>query len=131
MDGDLRKIFRRHLPQVAWTTIETGHVEPGVPDLQGCHDGVEFWVEMKQTTINIVKVQAAQVAWHTLRHLRGGRTFFAVRRHVRATDELFLIAGREAAKLRAEGLRATSPLLVCGRGPTAWDWGRVLSLLRG
>jgi hypothetical protein len=62
MDGELRQIFRKHLPKVAWSTIETGIVEPGVADLNGCILGKEFWLEMKKTDCNTVIVQASQVA---------------------------------------------------------------------
>jgi Holliday junction resolvase len=128
MDGELRAVFRHHLPRVGWTTIETAAVEPGVPDLNGCFDGVEFWVEMKQTEGWTVEVKAAQVAWHKLRQSKGGRTFFAVRR--KRTD-LYLIHGRHADVLKTEGLKTCPALLHYGGGPSEWGWVEVLCTLLG
>jgi hypothetical protein len=129
MDGELRTIFRRHLPMVAWTTIETAAVEPGVPDSEGCYEGVEFWVEMKKTHAWAVEVKPSQVAWHKLRQSKGGRTFFAVRRRNASVDELWLIGGQHAALLREEGLRPCPHILRCERGPARWVWAAVLDAL--
>jgi hypothetical protein len=127
-DGDLRKIFRNHLPMVAWSTIETGAVEPGVADLNGLLNGVEFWVENKRTLAYAVEVKPSQVAWHRLRWAKRGRTFFAVRR---CGSELWLIEGRHALQLKDYGLRDCPTLLVADGGPARWPWARVLDLLVG
>ena len=126
LDGELRTIFRRHLPTVAWTTIETAAVEPGVPDSNGCYGGIEFWVEMKKTNGWAVEVKPAQVAWHKLRQSKRGKTFFAVRRK---NDELYLIHGRYAAELREGGLKACPCLLSCAGGPASWKWDEIFGIL--
>jgi hypothetical protein len=127
MDGELRKLFRRHLPRVAWSSIETGAVEPGVADMNGCRDGVEVWVEMKKTDGWTVDVKISQVAWHKLRQSRGGRTFFAVRRG----DSLRIFHGRDAESLRAAGLKGTAALLTTDGGPSSWDWAEIEKTLFG
>lgn len=149
-DGGLRPLFRQHLPTVDWQTIETGLVEGGVPDSDGCHPravpcpacgarGVEFWIEYKQTHAYAVKVKTEQVGW-ALRRLRaGGRAFFAVRRWTDvgprrgpAVDELWLISGWAARELRATGLVGLPPDAILGRwggGPARWDWPAVLAAL--
>jgi len=128
-DGDLRAIFRRNLPKVAWSTIETAAVEPGVPDANGCYNGVEFWVENKRTDAWAVEVKPSQVAWHRLRHSKGGRTFFAVRRQNGSADELYIIRGRYAEQLRQGGIRACPHLVKTEGGPARWSWGAVLDAL--
>jgi hypothetical protein len=129
-DGGLRGLFRLYLPRVAWSTIETGSVEPGVADLNGVIDGVEFWVENKKCEANAVEVKPSQVAWHRLRHYRRGRTFFAVRQMtVHDEDNLYLISGREAEQLKEMGLRGCTVLLKTEGGPTRWDWKKVLRVL--
>lgn len=128
MDGELRSVFRKHLPRVGWTSIETAGTEPGVPDLNGCYEGVEFWVENKKTDAWAVEVKPSQVGWHKLRQSKGGRTFFAVRRQ---RDELHLIHGRYADVLRHDGLRECPTLLLCEGGPAAWDWAGILGVLIG
>jgi hypothetical protein len=125
VDGDLRAIFRNHLPQVAWSSIETGAVEPGVADMNGCLNGVEFWIEMKRTFFSAVDVKPSQVAWHRLRQSKGGRTFFAVRRR----SDLFLISGSHAVELRREGLSGCPFLLFTDGGPSGWDWRAILAIL--
>jgi hypothetical protein len=129
MDGELRMIFRQHLPRVGWTTIETAAVEPGVPDFNGCYDGIEFWVEMKQTSAWAVEVKKSQVAWHRLRQSKGGRTFFAVRQRNAAQDNLFLINGSYAAKLRESGLKGCPHLVLASGGPAKWNWIAILDAL--
>jgi hypothetical protein len=131
VDGELRTIFRQHLPMVAWTTIETAAVEPGVPDFEGCYEGVEFWVEMKRTDAWAVDVKPSQVAWHKLRQSKRGRTFFAVRRRNGGADELYLIGGQHAALLKEEGLRPCPAIVKCEGGPSRWVWAAVLDALMG
>jgi hypothetical protein len=129
MDGELRSIFRKHLPQVGWSTIETGGVEPGVPDANGCYEGVEFWVEHKRTEGWALDVKPSQVAWHKLRQSKGGRTFFAVRRRNGGADELYLIHGSYALRLFNEGLQGCPYLVKSDGGPARWGWAAVLDAL--
>jgi hypothetical protein len=134
MDGELRTIFRRRLPMVAWSTIETGGVEPGVADSNGLYDGIEFWVEHKKTEAWAVEVKPSQVAWHKLRQSKRGRTFFAVRRSTLRgprVDELYLIGGQHAALLKQEGLKPCPFILKCEGGPANWSWASVLDALIG
>lgn len=130
MDGELRRKFREHLPMVQWSTIETSQTEPGTPDLHGCYLGRDAWVEAKLTSGFAVHVKPTQVVWHTLRDAAGGSSFFAVRRHKRFKfDELYLVEGRHAGRLKGVGLSGVPHLGMFPGGPARWDWGRVLALL--
>jgi hypothetical protein len=130
MDGGLRTLFRKHLPTVQWSTIETATAEPGMPDLNGCWQGVDIWVEAKLTSGYSVLVKPSQVAWHTLRAANGGRSFFAVRRTKPFRhDELYLVRGNHAGKLRGLGLSAVPHACMSSGGPANWDWDRVLKVL--
>lgn len=112
----------------------------GVPDLNFCIDGVEGWVEMKQTDGWAVTLEPEQVSWLFRRHRNGGRVFVAVRRwhdggprRGPACDELWLLRGQYAPDLKTLGLKwaMTSPALL-GRwchGPARWDWDAVRSIL--
>lgn len=139
-DGGLRPLFRKHLPGVDWCSIETGLTASGVPDLNGCRAGVEFWVECKQTAAWAVEVRPMQVGWHLRRLRAGGRTWFAVRRRCPAgrrrpaADELWLVRGRAAGDLRRLGLAQLHPEDVAGSwggGPARWAWSAVESVLLG
>jgi hypothetical protein len=135
MDGDLRSKFRSNLPRVHWLSIETGGTEPGVADLNGCLDGVEFWLECKKTAAWAVEVKPSQVAFHTHRWRCGGRTYVAVRRvrpsgaRTTACDELYLLRGTDIATLRDAGLSEILALGTWKGGPAMWDWEAMLEIM--
>lgn len=147
VDDGLRKIFRDQLRAgVQWTSIETGGTGQGIPDSEFCAaGGAQGWVEFKWTDGWAVTLEAEQIAWHTVRALRGGRSFIAVRRHTtagprkgKAVDELWLLPGWAAKDVKVGGLKwalehADMGLLL-GRwagGPARWDWAAVRRLLVG
>lgn len=137
-DGNLGSIFQKHLPKVHWQRIET-LIGRGTPDLNGCLDGKEFWIENKSTSGWAVKFEDGQVAWHERRCRAGGRTFVAVRRQANvgprrgdACDELWLFRGQEARRVCAEGLKGKQSIPVCGiwhGGPAKWDWDWIRKVL--
>lgn len=155
MDGDLRKIFREHLPMVHWQSIETGMTGRGIPDTNGCYQGTEFWVEFKQTRHWTVGLRPEQVAWISRRARAGGRVWVAVRRRptpssrrqrvlvgrkdigvpgrgAPVADELWLLYGSAAKSLVDGGLRHAGPSSVAGTyygGPGQWPWQTILGLL--
>lgn len=131
-DGDLRKIFRKYLPRVHWISVESRLTDSGIPDLNGCLEGVEFWVECKATRGHAVVMRPAQVGWLARRHRAGGRVLVAVRRRARHADELWLVAGEAAAILRSGGLAALPRRAVLGcwdGGPARWPWTSVRTAL--
>ncbi len=137
-DGDLRKIFQRHLPTFHWQAVETWSTGQGVPDVNFCHDGIEGWIEFKATKAWAVQVRPGQVAWIERRARAGGRVFLAVRRKsvARGTklDELWLLDHRAARKLATPktGLNNLPGDLILGsfgNSPAYWDWGRIQKVL--
>src|SRR5215213_7651185 len=93
-DGGLGKLIPDHLPQVHFQRIETGGTGRGVPDLNGCWGGTEFWIENKHTAGWCVprdKMRAEQVGWLERRARAGGRVFLAVRQTGRRRDDLWLL----------------------------------------
>jgi hypothetical protein len=134
-DNGLRPLIRKHLRQgIWWTTIETGLVTQGVPDLNFISDGAcEGWVECKATKAWSVKFRPLQIGWHERRRRMGGRTWIAIRRQTTGgarmgdtVDELYLVPGRHAAKLADGGLRECPDVLFMGDGgPEHWRWTDV------
>lgn len=59
------------IPNFYWQRIEST-TSSGIPDLNGIHNGIEFWVELK---IGIPRLRPAQVAWHTKAKAQGRRVF--------------------------------------------------------
>lgn len=134
-DGGLRSLFRKHLKEVDWQSIETA-VSRGVPDTNGCAFGAEFWIEFKATAGWTVTLRPEQVAWLLRRSRAGGHTYVGVRRRCiagprrQAADELYLFPGCVARELLDGGLRGSATLLgVWGRGPAQWDWRGIGEIL--
>lgn len=129
-DGELRKIFREHLPAVHWQSVETGGTGRGVPDLNGCYNGNEVWIENKSAVGFRVLLRPEQVAWLERRDRAGGRTFIAVRK---GKDALYLFPGRAARLLLRNTLRTLpSSLLGTWKGlPSAWNWVEISDILFG
>jgi hypothetical protein len=135
IDGGLRALFRAHLPAFHIVAIETGGTGRGIPDLEYCYQGKTGWIECKQTSGFAVGLQPEQVAWLTRRARAGGRCWVAVRRRApagprrgAAVDALYLVEGRYAAGLKAQGLGAVAVDCWAG-GPARWDWAEVARLL--
>lgn len=128
MDGDLNKIFRRHVPEAHWTRIESRLTGSGIPDLC-CALKSTFWVETKKARGNKVVFQPFQVPW-LQRHARaGGRCFVAVRRAGRAADELWLFDGADAGHVEDHGLDPDVALGLWSGGPARWDWAAIRKTL--
>jgi hypothetical protein len=128
-DGGLRQLFRHHLPIWDWQPIETAAISPGVPDLNGCWEGREVWVEMKQTRGWAVKFQPMQPGLITRRVAHGGHVFIAVRHQSIGADALHIYHGRSVLDLQAQGLRAPGRLLLGIGSPARWDWNMVHHIL--
>lgn len=140
IDGGLRPLFRAHLPQFDWTSIESGATGGGIPDSNFCSRGIEGWIEYKQTPGYTVTLQPEQIGWIARRVRHGGRVWVAVRRRAAAgprrggpCDELHLFKGKHVKVARSTGLRgawAADAVHVWHNGPTAgWDWQAVAALL--
>jgi Holliday junction resolvase len=125
MDGGLRLLFRKHLTKVDWQAIESS-TGLGIPDLNGCVDGIEFWIECKAAAHWRVKISPEQVGWAERRARRGGRVFLAARR---ASDELWLFKASSVRDLASQRLDAVPCLGHWAGGPARWDWPAVSSLL--
>jgi len=70
--------IRNALPRVDWQRIENV-AGTGVPDVNGCIDGIEFWFESKIGTSGTFTIRPDQIAWLTRRYNKGGRVFIVLR----------------------------------------------------
>jgi hypothetical protein len=135
-DGDLRLLFRKRFSDWQWSPIESGSTTLGLPDSEFCAPGgVAGWLEFKLTHAHAVKFRPLQTHWLETRAGLGGRCAVAVRRRPTAkqyagVDELWLVAGRDAPRLEAEGISAAVGLCVGARGPASWNWAVVEEFLR-
>lgn len=89
---------------VHWTRVEAWSL-PGVPDLNGCMQGMDFWVELKVLTTKsdkkFPKWRPHQVAWQTSRTSVGGLVWNLV--HHLSSNRLLFIRGDNLAKRLMDG----------------------------
>ncbi len=131
MDGNLRQLFRKHLPHFHWVSVETGSTGRGIPDSEYCHAGVSGWIEFKKTSTNASGLRPEQIAWLERRGRAGGRCWAAVRRQHSGgprkghpVDELYLIDGKYISGLINNGVDWSTFLRWKG-GPAHWDWSEI------
>lgn len=110
----------------------------GIPDTNGCLDGVEMWIEFKKTSIRRVTFRPGQPAWIHRRYRAGGRVWIAIRytheggpRLGDPVDDLVLVYGGHILELARDGLE---DYMISGRwrgGPRRWPWSTIQGLLVG
>lgn len=140
IDGGLRPLFRKYIPQAQWTTIESGMTSRGIPDSEYCFpNGISGWIEFKKTMAWSVNMRPEQCAWLTRRARLGGRALIAVRRlslggpRRDAADELWIVSGAYAVELKRGGLKALPSGAVLGcwwGGSGRWLWTGVTEVLK-
>ncbi len=73
--------MRTNLPQIHLQRIETGMTGAGVPDVNGCANGKEFWVELKEIhSGNSLTLRPMQISWLAKRASHGGQVFVMARK---------------------------------------------------
>jgi len=134
-DGGLRPIFRHQFKTWQWSTIEVGATQGGLPDNEFCTpEGIQGWIELKQTHIFYVKVKPLQVAWLMRRCRYGGNAWIAVRRTPQSQkeigiDQLWLMKGDQAANLATAGLQGIDHYTIWEGGPSNWNFAEIGHML--
>ena len=86
-EKELWLLIRENLTNVHLQRIETGMTGAGVPDVNGCGFGKEFWIELKEIHQgNKLTLRPMQVSWLAKRAMHGGQVFVLARKN----DELKL-----------------------------------------
>ena len=117
------QLVKKNLPNTHLQRIETGGTGRGIPDLNGCYKGVEFWVELKVVNAGkMIRLRPEQIGWLVKRSMHGGRSFVLVRT---PDAQIYLYPGKDAREVLEEGLRR-EPLL-CLTKP--YDWPKLLTVL--
>ena len=74
--------MRTNLPNIHLQRIETGMTGAGVPDVNGCAKGKEFWVELKEIhSGNKLTLRPMQISWLAKRASYGGQVFVMARKN--------------------------------------------------
>jgi Holliday junction resolvase len=122
-ESRLWKTLRDGLTDVHWTRIESW-AAPGVPDVNGCAEFGEFWIELKVIKNNRIKLSPHQIAWHTLRTRIGGRSYILAREA--AKTPLILFSGEQAKDLHDKKINEISPM---AKIEHPYDWARFRKTL--
>ena len=73
-ESKLYQELRKALPNVHFQRIET-NVGLGIPDVNGCCKGIEFWLELKVSSGTALRLSKFQKSWIIRRGREGGRVF--------------------------------------------------------
>jgi len=106
-ESRLWKVLRGGLTGVHWTRIESW-ASPGVPDVNGCADFGEFWIELKVIKHNRVLLSPHQIAWHVTRTRFGGITYILAR--AAGKTPLILFSGKQAKLLKDKKIGEIDPI---------------------
>ena len=79
---------RASKPTKVFATRIENRAGGGIPDVHCVWDGLPFWIELKASAFDRVKLSPHQIAWHTSYHSRGGLSFFLVSTPVRGSSAL-------------------------------------------
>lgn len=118
----LRDNFKKLEPRIHLQRLESS-VGNGVPDVNGCLAGRDFWLELKLVTGNQVKLTPLQAAWLKTRAEAGGRSFVLARKG----DTFRLWHGEDAPAVRETGW-SYPPLWELAK---PWDWRSLLAMVTG
>tara|TARA_R100001530_G_scaffold2574_1_gene4177 strand:+ start:579 stop:953 length:375 start_codon:yes stop_codon:yes gene_type:complete len=113
--------IKRALPYVHWQRIETGTGQ-GVPDVNGCIGGDEFWLELKIAQGNKVNITPNQIAWLMQRIDAGGKAWIIVKKK----EQIFIYNGYQGAFLLDKGLKL-QPVATMNK---PFDWEDFLRIIR-
>ena len=99
--------LKKNLPKKSSATrIENKH-GGGIPDVHILWEGLPFWVELKTTKSNAIKISPQQVAWHYSYYVKKGLSFFLIKSL--SSRDLFLFGGYQGARLKEQGLCELAP----------------------
>ena len=102
----LYQALKTNLTKVHWQRIETGALQQGVPDVNACYHGTEFWLELKCTFTDTVSLTPFQCSWHMRRASVGGRSWILVAHSKH--NVLTLHRGSDALRLLDHGVSSST-----------------------
>ena len=97
LEKDLWLLLKNNLTDIHFQRIETGLTGSGVPDVNGCAKGKEFWIELKEIHRGkSLTLRPMQVAWMAKRSAVGGQVFVLARKQ--NVIKLYHVDGLSGAK---------------------------------
>ena len=71
----------------------------GIPDVNGCVNGVDVWYELKANKVNNYGLSKYQINWHIKRQRVGGRVFILHLPRAKGHLEILRVTGSGAVEL--------------------------------
>ena len=105
---------KKNLPHDCYATRIENRMDGGVPDVHVIWNGLAFWIELKLTKANKIRLSPNQIAWNTKYCLNGGLSFILVQRL--GEGSLFLFRGDDARDLASKGLSIDPIIKTSGSG---------------
>jgi|TARA_B100001059_G_scaffold235860_1_gene283364 penicillin-binding protein-related factor A (putative recombinase) len=126
-ERDLWLLLKNNLTDIHFQRIETGLTGSGVPDVNGCAKGKEFWIELKEIHRGkSLTLRPMQVAWMAKRSAVGGQVFVLARKQ--NVIKLYHVDGLSGAKELQENPKGFyQKSLVTLIKP--YEWGNLYSAL--
>ena len=126
-EKDLWLLLKNNLTDIHFQRIETGLTGSGVPDVNGCAKGKEFWIELKEIHRGkSLTLRPMQVAWMAKRSAVGGQVFVLARKQ--DVIKLYHVDGLSGAKELQENPKGFyQNSLVTLIKP--YEWGNLYSAL--
>ena len=126
-EKDLWLLLKNNLTDIHFQRIETGLTGSGVPDVNGCAKGKEFWIELKEIHRGkSLTLRPMQVAWMAKRSAVGGQVFVLTRKQ--DVIKLYHVDGLSGAKELQENPKGFyQKSLVTLIKP--YEWGNLYSAL--
>lgn len=126
-EKDLWLLLKNNLTDIHFQRIETGLTGSGVPDVNGCAKGKEFWIELKEIHRGkSLTLRPMQVAWMAKRSAVGGQVFVLARKQ--DVIKLYHVDGLSGAKElqeNPEGFYQKSLVTLI----KPYEWGNLYSAL--
>tara|TARA_R100000655_G_C2960194_1_gene188749 strand:- start:95 stop:541 length:447 start_codon:yes stop_codon:yes gene_type:complete len=105
---------KKNLPHDCYATRIENRMGGGVPDVYIIWNGLVFWIELKITKDNKIRLSSNQIAWNTKHSLNFGLSYILVQRV--GEGSLFLFRGEDARQLAIDGLNIEPIIKVSGSG---------------
>jgi Holliday junction resolvase len=105
---------KKNLPHDCYATRIENRMDGGIPDVHVIWNGLPFWIELKLTKANKIRLSPNQIAWNTKYSLNNGLAYILVQRV--GEGSLFLFRGDDARELAIDGLNTEPIIKVSGSG---------------
>jgi len=105
---------KKNLPHDCYATRIENRMDGGVPDVHIIWNGLAFWIELKLTKANKIRLSPNQIAWNTKYSLNNGLAYILAQRV--GEGSLFLFRGEDARQLAIDGLTMEPIIRVSGSG---------------